>query len=109
MTTLAITEHKTFDLETQLQLDRMWAAWSKQDQYCAEAGYENDRLNDTADKLWAEYKTALDTAYRAHCAAEAAKIAARHGDSIRHQIAAVGHKQLSNQLTAVSQQYQAVQ
>jgi len=109
MTTLTITEHMTFDLETQLQLDRMWESWSRYDAVCAEAGYENDRYNAQADRLWAEYQTALDTAYRAHCATEAAQIVARHGDSIRRQIAQAGYHQVSRRLTAVSHQYKAVQ
>lgn len=103
-----ITEHKTFDLQTQLQLDRMWASWSVQDRYCAEAGYENERINATADRLWTEYQTALDMAHRAHCEAEAAQIVARHGDSIRRQLAGAGYRQVSRQLTAVYQM-QAVQ
>lgn len=67
MPALSITEHMAFNLETQLQLDRMWTAWASYDK----AGdYLNDAWNNYNDKLWADYQTALDAAYKAVASAE---------------------------------------
>ena len=105
---IELTEHKQFDLETQLQLDRMWDAWSRFDR----AGdYLNDKWVAQLDNLWAQYEKALEAAYYAHAQAEAAQIIARHGDNIRKQLGIAGYRQLSQRLTLVQrrQQLQAVQ
>lgn len=106
MTTVTLTQHKEFTLEVQLQLDRMWESWSRYDAVCAEAGYENDHLNAESDRLWSEYNAALKAAYRAQAQAEADEIVQRHGDNIRQLLPDAGFRQISRQLTAVSQAVQ---
>lgn len=103
MITASPIQHKEFDLQTQMKLDRLWQAWASHDQ----AGdYLNERWCAYSDKLWAEYEAALDAAYQQLASAEADEIVARHGDSIRRQIVAAGFRVLSQRLTAVAQAVQ---
>lgn len=103
MITASPIQHKEFDLQTQLQLDRLWQAWASHDK----AGdYLNEDWCAYSDKLWAEYQEALDAAYRQLASADADKIVARCGNSIRRQIVATGFQILSQRLTAVVQAVQ---
>lgn len=105
MTTITLTQHKEFDLETQLQLDRMWDTWSRCDKNCAAVDYENERYNVESDRLWAEYNAALDAAYRQKASDEADEFIKRHKSALVAVVSRWGYWQLSRRLTAA----QAVQ
>lgn len=94
-----ITQHKEFDLETQLQLDRLWDSWSQADKAAANAGYYNEAANGRSDVAWNTYQNALDVAYRTLASAEADEFIKRHKSALVAVVSQWGYWQLSKQLT----------